>query len=123
MLDCVVFPCVNPTYACYQSSQILMRYFLLTVTLYGQLTQDHLQCDIVREQMKVLGLQDYLVNDADERIALPDNIYADWVEGENCDSIIAEWNLKIAEVFRSNNLKGCSFITVGADAVWQSQCF
>jgi hypothetical protein len=100
-----------------------MKDFLLVVNLYGAFSQDPIQCKLMREQMQMLGMDDYLVNDLDERIALPDNVYADWIAAEDCDSLITEWNLKISEIFHSNNLKGCSFITVGTEAVWWSQGF
>ncbi|MDF0552120.1 hypothetical protein [Kamptonema sp. UHCC 0994] len=100
-----------------------MKDFLLTVTVYGEFSQDPLQCKLMSDQLKELGLNDYLINDIGEWTALPDNIYADWVEGEDCDLVIAEWNLKIAALFRSNKLKGFCFITVGTEAVWFSQGF
>jgi hypothetical protein len=63
------------------------------------------------------------VNDADEWIPLPDNVYAAWVEGEDGDAILREWNAKLGSLFGSGRARGAFLVTVGTAAAWQAQVF
>jgi hypothetical protein len=100
-----------------------MRDFLLIVAAFKEYYAGSLKYDNLRERLAELGLRDYLINDGNEWVALPDNMYAAWVKGDNSDAVMAEWNQKLGSLFGSGNSPGAFFVSVGADAVWQAQVF
>ena len=101
-----------------------MRDFLVTVTAYTKCDVDTpMHYSGLREKMASLGLRDYLVNDANEWIALPENVYAVWLSGPDSDTVIEQMRLKLASLWGGQQARGCFFITVGADAAWLSQVF
>jgi len=98
--------------------------FLVTVTAYTKHDGDTpMHYSDLREKMASLGLRDYLVNDANEWIALPENVYAEWLSGPDSDTVIEQMRLKIASLWGGQNSRGVFFVTVGSDAVSLSQLF
>jgi hypothetical protein len=97
--------------------------FLVTVTAYKESASGPIGYESLRERMASLGLRDYLINDAQEWIALPENVYAAWVEGEDSDSVVEQWRSRLASQFDRTYGPGVFFVTVGSDAVWFSQLF
>ena len=100
-----------------------MQDFLLTITAYTVSASGPIQYESLRDQLAGLGLKDYLINDANEWIALPDNMYAAWVEGTDSDTILKEWHTKLASLFGPGHARGAFFVAVGSDAAWQAQVF
>jgi hypothetical protein len=100
-----------------------MQDFLITVAAYSQSYQGPIQYNRLREQLANIGLRDYLINDANEWIELPPNIFAAWVEGENGDAVLGEWRQRLGAIFGSGKSPGAFFVAVGTDAVWLSQTF
>jgi hypothetical protein len=100
-----------------------MRDFLLTVAAMSESLAGPITYHNLREQLAELGLRDFLVNDANEWIALPQNVYAAWVKGRDSDSILAEWHEKLSGHFGSGKSRAAFFLTVGSDAAWQAQVF
>src|SRR5262249_44950935 len=100
-----------------------MTDFLVTVTAYNESSTGQIKYDSLRERLAVLGLRDYLVNDSGEWIALPENVFAVWVEGVDSDSVLKEWHAKLSTFFGPSRGGGAFFVTVGSAAVWQAQVF
>jgi len=55
--------------------------FLVTVTAYTEDASGPITYHALRDRLASLGLRDYLVNDDEEWVALPDNVFATWDEG------------------------------------------
>ena len=100
-----------------------MQDFLVTVTVYTESDGSPLRYDGLREKMASLGLRDYLINDANEWIALPENVYAAWADGPDSDAVIEQWREKLASLFGGAHNTGQFFVTVGSTAVWMAQLF
>jgi hypothetical protein len=100
-----------------------MKDFLLTVTAYSESSAGPIHYDALREQLAQLGLRDYLVNDAGEWIALPDNVYAAWVKGPDSDAVLAEWKQRLRALFGSRKSRAAFFVTAGSAAAWHAQVF
>jgi hypothetical protein len=100
-----------------------MRAFLLTVTAYNESSTGPIRYDALRERLAELGLRDYLVNAAGEWVALPDNVYAAWVKGDDSDTILQEWNEKLGVLFGAGRSRAAFFLAVGSNAAWQAQVF
>jgi hypothetical protein len=99
------------------------RDFLVTVTAYDESYTGPIRYESLRERIAELGLHDYLVNDSQEWIALPTNVFATWVQGDDCDNILEEWNRKLGSLFGAGRPRGAFLVTVGTAAAWQAQVF
>ena len=100
-----------------------MRDFLLIVAAFNEFHGGALKYDNLRARLAEVGLPDYLINDGNEWIALPDDVYAAWVKGDDPDGVLAEWKQKLGQLFGTGRSPGAFFVSVGADAVWQAQVF
>jgi hypothetical protein len=93
------------------------------VTAYDEIYSGPIRYEFLRERLTEVGLIDYLINDDGEQISLPENVFAAWVQGEESDTILKEWNQKLGSLFGSNRPRGAFFVTVGTGAAWQAQVF
>src|SRR5688572_1617322 len=100
-----------------------MRDFLLTVAVYNESAAGPIRYDSLRERMAALGLRDYLVNDSGEWVALPENVYAAWIQAEDSDAALREWHQRLGSAFGPGLARGAFFVAAGTDAAWQAQVF